>query len=41
MKKAKKGSEAEASMPDVVPASAKEQEEEEEQEEGEVLTLRS
>jgi len=40
-KKAKKGSEAEVSMPKVVPAGAEEQEEEEEQEEGRVLTLRS
>ena len=39
-KKARKGSEAEVSMPEVVPASAEEQEEEEE-EKGEVLTLRS
>ena len=40
-KKARKGSEAEVSMPEVVPAGAEEQEEEEEEEEGEVLTLRS
>ena len=40
-KKAKKGYEAEASVPEVVPTGAEEQEEEEEEEEGEVFTLHS
>jgi len=38
-KKARRGSEAEASMPEVVPSSAEEQEEKEEEEEEEVPTL--
>ena len=40
-KKARKGSEAEVSLPEVVPAGAEEQEEEKEEEEGEVLSLSS